>query len=378
MGALSMRTFTKRWLVGCCMAGLAGTASITATAQAPDAEQQLEAIRRALLEQATGAPTRVFSVAWIDGAGRLHESTQITSDMVVRGVRIPSDQWPSDDPVEALVPAVSLPVGLAGAAATDTAEACLQALGPWRDNLRLEVALGSLWPGATPHEGQHLLAALSHGLLATAQAAPGRWRVQAAQPATSPYGHWLTDRASDAAQWRLRVRLEGGIASPPATGPWPLRWGAAPEPERWLSLSLLLEPLQAAEGAAPRPPVRVALPVPRQARGASDGRFALWEPALQAAWQAFEQASACESLRYPVARQGEALQLVAGVPQGARVGQRLLVMDASRLPRHVLEPAQLGRLGMAEVVRVHPGSAELRWLAGPKPDHDGQWMAVPL
>lgn len=54
------------------------------------AEDRLQGIKADLLEAAVTAGARVHALAYLDTAGRLHESTLVTADTVVSGVRIPS------------------------------------------------------------------------------------------------------------------------------------------------------------------------------------------------------------------------------------------------------------------------------------------------
>lgn len=54
------------------------------------AVDRLQRIKTDLLEAAVAAGARVHSLAYLDTAGRLHESTLVTADTVVSGIRMPS------------------------------------------------------------------------------------------------------------------------------------------------------------------------------------------------------------------------------------------------------------------------------------------------
>ena len=51
-------------------------------------EERLEGIRAGLVQAALQGPTRVDSVAWIDGQGVLREGSSFRSGMQVRGVQV--------------------------------------------------------------------------------------------------------------------------------------------------------------------------------------------------------------------------------------------------------------------------------------------------
>ncbi len=51
-------------------------------------DEQLQAIRLALVQAVSQAPMQVYNTAWVDDKGALHESTQFHSQAKVRGVRV--------------------------------------------------------------------------------------------------------------------------------------------------------------------------------------------------------------------------------------------------------------------------------------------------
>ena len=71
-------------------------------------EQQLQAIRQALLEATLETPTQVISSAWVDSQGALHESHEFHSQAEVRGVRVLSYLNDGEEP-KARVSAEVLP-----------------------------------------------------------------------------------------------------------------------------------------------------------------------------------------------------------------------------------------------------------------------------
>ena len=53
-----------------------------------DAEQKLEAVKRALVDIALGSEVELSSAAYLDDAGVLHESSVMTSNAKIRGIRV--------------------------------------------------------------------------------------------------------------------------------------------------------------------------------------------------------------------------------------------------------------------------------------------------
>ena len=55
---------------------------------AASAEDKLEAIKQALVDLALDSNVKIHSKAYLDGEGVLHESSTMTSDVEIRGVRV--------------------------------------------------------------------------------------------------------------------------------------------------------------------------------------------------------------------------------------------------------------------------------------------------
>ena len=74
---------------------------------------------------------------------------------------------------------------------------------------------------------------------------------------------------------------------------------------------------------------------------------------------------------------GIAGNINAGGNAGLRVGDKLMLADASVLPRHTLEPSALDAAVLAEVKSVSPYQAEIKQVAGRKQKFNGAWVAWP-
>ena len=86
---------------------------------------------------------------------------------------------------------------------------------------------------------------------------------------------------------------------------------------------------------------------------------------------------ACEPQSFAVEQTGGRLSLQAGAHAGLRVGDKLMLADASVLPRHTLEPSALDAAVLAEVKSVTPYQAEIQQVAGRKQKFNGAWVAWP-
>lgn len=341
------------WLIAGCLAASIGAQAQTAPAGAPsaaDAERQLQAIRDALIEKTLSAPVRVQSFGWIDAEGRLHESTQFTSDTRVRGVRV---QAYVEDPaataaaeavrVQVQVDTSVLPAGLGRQAEVDP-QRCIANSRRWRQALHVEAVNAVTGPGTA---GLAPVARnLSQSFLEAARESR-RWVAQRRpyQPTTA-YEQALVGRDVDRTEWLARIELDG-------------RPGAL---EARVEVMPLNQPTQARH-------VRVPL---AQVSGAH------LDAAMASALAALERQSACDPLWYSVTGSGDRLQLREGVAHGLQPGDRLLLVERQHLPSRLLEPGAARALALVQVGTPAANGTPLRWLAGPRPEQAGDWVALPL
>ncbi|MFD0668472.1 hypothetical protein ACT80S_12185 [Ramlibacter sp. MAHUQ-53] len=338
-----------RRLAACCLAAACAAQAAQATDLAPpaDPERHLQAIRQALVDSLTSAPVRVQTFGWIDTEGRLHESTQFSADTRVRGVRLPAHV--ADPAAEAAAAAAAkarvepapLPAGLGPLAASDP-DRCLAAQGRWRQGLHLEVAA----PGHHP-QAQRLAGRVERAFLAAARESR-RWLAQPRpyQGATA-YERALLGRDLDRTEWLARVELaEAG----------------AEAPQLRVALLPLREPARARH-------LRVSLE-------AADA--ATLEAAMAELVAALDREAACEPLGFAVTAQGGALRLREGAAHGLQEGDRLLLVERQHLPGRLLEPGAVRSLAIVQVERAAAAGTPLRWVAGPRPQAPGDWVALPL
>lgn len=379
-------------LVALLVAALIGHAAAqTRAPQASDPagepEQLLQAIRSALIDAATDAPTRVVSSAWIDENGALQESAQWHSQLRVRGVRVLSylDADGADQPARPRWKVQPfLDAGLRAGAASP--QECLDAARHWRMPVRFESAVE-----VRVHGPQAAVAAL------LAQQARQWWaRHGAALPRWYAQDTWLSTSS-------LPVGASGALSSPPSAYQQALFGISAPPPAARLRLTLSVDgqPPPAAPGAAAvtgsgslplrallvfeddtgRELWRLAQAMPEAPREAFAGTAALGalEQALQQWREALATLAPCDFPRFE-ARRTAASQwtLPVGTPSGFVAGQRVFIADRTRVPERILEPEALGQTALAEVVSVSGTEVTLRQIAGPVLAAGPRWVAWPL
>lgn len=344
-------------------------------------EQQLQAIRQALLDATLDRPTRVMSSAWIDQDGILREAAHFHSEAEVRGVRVLSYVQDGETP-HAEVSAEVLPWGLRPGHAADGR--CEAPPRPWRLPLLVQARADGHFSGPQQLLTQQLLESATHAWsrqLARSQ----RWQAQPS-PRLEPntYLRTLSGYGEDVGGWAVEITLtpltDAGWVERAALQrtPW------APPVWRWaLTLNMgLRSSLQ-----APIQPVvqaRQVLAIDSSAGGVI-GPQAL-RPVLEqveqqvALWaQSLDERSQCEPVRFAVQRSvREGMVLYAGQGSGLRPGDRVLIMNPSHVPSRLLEAGSAQHLALAEVVRVGRLQTELQLLAGPPLQGQGQWVAVPL
>lgn len=348
-------------------------------------EQLLEAIRSALIDAATDAPTRVVSSAWIDENGALQEAAQWHSQLRVRGVRVLSylDSGGADPPGR---PRWKVQPYLDGGVRSGgvSPQECLDAARHWRMPVRFESVVQ-----AQVHGPQAAVAAL------LAQQARQWWaRHGAGLPRWYAQDAWLSSS--------LPVGASGALSSPPSAYQQALFGIAAPPPAARLRLTLTSGAPLPAGAAAPKSSAsamaaltavlvfedetgrvlwRLEQALPEAPREAFAGTAALGvlEQALQQWRQALSTVAPCDFPRFE-ARQAGTSQwtLPVGPASGFVPGQRVFIADRTRVPERLLEPEALGQTALAEVVSVSGTEVSLRQIAGPALTAGLRWVAWPL
>lgn len=345
-------------------------------------EQQLQAIRQALLEATLETPTQVISSAWVDSQGALHESHEFHSQAEVRGVRVLSYLNDGEEP-KARVSAEVLPWNWRQRPSAQND--CPAPPRTWRLPMAVVSRLDGVFSGQQKATAQALLSSAQNGwrsLLSQADRwTPAPWHV----PASSTYFRALQGLPDeDAGGWITLISLR---PTPGERHPWydPITpWDTAAV-WRW---TLDLQVGQRASARSEFKPVsqhtfELSVDPQAVARHPSLGQQAVLLPLLQGLVQAVQQLQSqtrCEPMQFLVQRQEShpVLRLQAGQDSGLRPGDRVLLMQPGWVPGRLLDPRSAEHLALAEVVQTGQRHTEIRQLAGPPLARQGEWVALPL
>jgi hypothetical protein len=355
-----------------------------ACAGPPDPEAQLSAIRQALVDATLDKTTKVNATAWVDEKGQLHESAHFQTDARIKGIKVLSYGSEEEGPAKVKVEMESLPWSVRVAKA-NPGEACEPAPHQWRQPLLIRSQLMNGFTGPEMY--------MSNALLKEAQKAwqevalqTGRWSIDAPPAISKDAYHqaWLGG-GEEPLGWQLVVQLMPAATVRDAgnwlnmlstvfgesTKSWTLRamFGqkssiSSPLSVYWTKDMKLDVPL---ESISKQPDRWIRQVMPDISR-------------IFAQWLQPEGADAsCDPVKFSVSvLNGSKWVIQAGLESGIKVGDRVLVINANKLPGRLLEPGASQQMGLAEVTRVGKRQAELKPLAGSIPPVSGDWVALPL
>lgn len=381
----------------CRFAGLLLVLSVTGSALAAepalptDPRQRLQALQHALVKAAMAGQTRVRSAAYIDSSGTLHETTRITSDMKVRGVRVLSylDEEGS----------TSASIVAEGKSVTRSDEACRATMQKYRREATLDSAVRFVASGSERYDTGLLIAQARARLVAQAGASR-KWLLTApSKMPESSYERLLTGAQPDISPYIMMLEL----LPAGALGVQPLAVVTTAE-QRARSLIKT-----ARDYVTDEPPKRDALPfVLRLSVTERSSNKLLWQDAVplpypetdikttsqplppQLAlsldrvlqnWLAQLDANfGCRPLQFNVMQEtANGWTINGGQAAGLSVGDQLLLLDREHLPARILEPDSAQHLALVEVVSVGTGLAAVKKLAGPSTmTKAGDWVATPF
>lgn len=270
-------------------------------------------------------------------------------------------------------------------ARAEQGERCEPAPQQWRQPLVISSKIEAGFSGPELYASQNLLAHVESLTVRMAQQSQ-RWSVSktTAVAMDTYHQHWL-GKGEEPAGWHLQVQL---IPVKSATTPWLSRdrlanWVQGSSKTQWTLKAIFgqrhapAEPIHviwqrqlfidATDMARSHPErwIRELLPGLEQ-------QLALWVP---------QQAhgSNCDTVQFSVTRMsGDKWLIQAGLGSGLKVGDRVLVLNSSRLPGRLLEPGSTQQLAIAEVTRVGRHQSDLKPLAGTSSPGSGEWIALPL
>lgn len=331
-------------------------------------DEQLEAIRLALVQAVSQAPMQVYNTAWVDDKGALHESTQFHSQAKVRGVRVLSYTAQGQAAPE-LRAATVAEAPTHWATVKGDAQACLQSAGRWRMPVDMVVSLDPSLKGRETHVGAWLAQETAHW-----------WRQQSGH---STRWHWdLAEvrSANQDAPASPYMRAVLGTQSQ-RTSPWRLQLVLGTDNLRIPGWRMDLV-FGRTDGSAPVWQERVHLPASmvegRTQQFVGMKTLEVLRHTLAQVRAEVDARGACEPSQFDVAPSAQGWVMPVGTASGFRAGDRVLVMDRDRLPQRLVEPGALGQLAMAEVVQVHKDRVQLKQIAGPALPSQGHWVALPI
>ena len=354
-------------------------------------KKRLEAIQHALVNAAMEGNTRVRNAAWVDGNGRLHENTRITSDMKLRNVRVLNYLTVEDG--------VSAAIVAEGRGVTPDEEVCRANLQRYRREATLDVAQRIPANGMDAHEWQGFLTQARSRFVARAHAGR-KWLLTASTPApATSYERSLIGYSPDITPYQMVL----DVLPAGALGIEPVRPKASRDAQaRQLATSVKDYVLDEPEKRAPVPfVVRLSVyervnqrllwqdavplffperavrhtsqPLPVGLLTELDNVIGRWQ-------QRLDNEFACRPQSFNVLQDtGKGWVVNGGQAAGLAIGDQMLMMNREQLPARILEPDSGEHMALVEVVSVGHGRAVLRKLAGsPSAGRSGDWVATPF
>lgn len=356
-----------------------------------DPRQRLEALQHALVKEAMAGQTRVRSAAYIDSAGQLHETTRITSDMKVRGVRVLS--YLEDEG------RASANILVDGRAVTGKEEACRATQQKYRREATLDAAMHMVTSGTDRYDMTMLLNQARSRLIAQA-AATRTWRLSApVRLPESTYDMLLTGAQPDATPFHMVLDvLPAGslgvealtVVKTPAEESQArlqrVRAVFSDAPARRAVMPFVMR-LSVTERSTQKLVWQNALPLEFPETDITATRQPLPAPlaktidhVLQQWLEQLDASVACRPLQFNAVPEDTGnWRINGGQAAGLSVGDQLLLMDRDQIPARALEPDSVRHMALVEVVQVKQGRATVKKLAGPADlPKAGDWVATPF
>ena len=293
-----------------------------------NADQRLQAVRESLVQLALEGPTQVSSTSFIDERGTLRDSASFTHDMVVRGVRV-------------------LAYGQA-------LQESLLKLSDRSSIVRLNLR-------TMPVSSQSI-----YGLSQSSSSAASS--LQANQTFSSGLNYYqqaLLGRGDQRVTWSLMLKL------------MPAKDEISSVPGLKVSATLLSK-LDHRFTYEDQQLVWFETKNPNLVSSVLSNVMNEQVQALARLIQrAVEDQLACIPPQFEVTKwNGQDMNIAAGLVNGLRVGDKMLVGDPDVIPARILDKGSLNKLVLAEVRSVSPYSAQLKQIAGPKVIDPEHWVAV--
>ena len=344
------------------------------------AVDKLQAVKRALVDLALETDVKLGSTAYLDGAGVLHESSILSSDSLVRGVRVLSYLEEAGIAIAKVDASILSDPSCPGS----------------RPEIRREASVRVVNALPNSRVGDHYiseLAGASEGALLKALAASVDWSVKAETQYSNSYDRFLSGTAVDKVPYRFDIvmrerdplrmvtnRGEKALHPGLRTGYDGVAWAAEKIPELnfhqpWSSVALEYE-LTLVDRARGVPLWSKTLPInyPRVDRGYSKNSMPLkFSDQVAQVTQHFiadvNTTMDCQTEYYQLEKipgASNVASINAGEIAGIKVGDQFLISTDENILNQVLNMSGLAGLALAQVESVSNHSATLKHIAGPQ------------
>lgn len=333
-------------------------------AQPLSPDEQLQAIRQSLVQLALDGPTEVRNTSWLDDQGRLQDSSSFRTGVTVRDVRVGAFGRDADQQVTAQIKSSSQ----SAMDAERERRACAKGLEPgqpWH-HMQLDVSVSPQMP-LLHRQQAHQAARYVRSLMLEQGRRSTVWRVQELAVPASAYERALSLQGEQYVPWRLQlvvIPVSQPREMPPQVA---LHWRAAHRQDPSLSFDHEVVVTLEERGVSTHPD-RLSAAVLTDLHQAAETFLAGAQQRLACVAPQFQVLNREGASRYRIA---------AGHASGLKIGDRLVMVDPSKIPGRVLEPNALDRLAMAQVESLGAYYAELKQVAGPALPGGTSWVAVP-
>jgi hypothetical protein len=368
--------------------------STRATAQTElSADQRLQAVRESLVQLALEGPTQVTSTSYIDEGGTLRDSASFTHDMVVRGVRVLAYGQNEGEPNARISAEHRATPSAAGAVCTPQTGRDAAQNAKVQHLAVLDVNIDASIKNADLYQTRLISRALQESLLklsdrssvfrlnlrtlpvnaqsvyglsqSSSSAASSLQANQTFSSGLNYYQHALLGRGDQRVTWSLSLKLVAAkdeISLAPG-----LKVSAT-----------LLSKLDHHFSFEDQQFVWFESKNPNQVSSVLSNVMNEQVQALARLIQrAVEDQLVCIPPQFEVTKwKGQDMNIAAGLVNGLRVGDQMLVGDPEVIPARVLDKGSMNKLVLAEVRSVSAYSAQLKQIAGPKVADPEHWVAV--
>ena len=330
------------------------------------ASDKLEAVKRGLVDLALASEVKLGTTAYLDGHGVLHESSILSIDTKVRGVRVLSYLEEAGITVAKVDVSILSDPSCPGSRTGTRREA----RGRIIDSLPNE-AVGDHYMSELAQFSEEIL----HRRLFDSE----HWSSRPERAFDNAYKRYVSGSSSDQVPYRLDIRLSGAAPVPTARGylkrsqiaKLPARVYQSLWPDRALEYELVL--INRITGT---PLWRKTLPLiyPAVSRGYSKGAVPLkFQQDVAAVTDQFiialNEAMDCQPEAYQlsaIAGDSDKASINAGLIAGLAVGDQFLISADVNILDEALSLSGLAGLALAEVESVYMHSATIKHVAGLK------------